>query len=58
MEYIRKFYGVPAKRGGRVIYGASGYGTIVGSKGPYLRVHMDEDHKIRTYHPVWLRTYI
>jgi hypothetical protein len=58
MDYIRKYYGVPAKRGMRVIYGASGYGTIVGSKGCYLRIRMDGERKVKSYHPEYLLTYI
>jgi len=58
MDYIRKFYGVPAKRGARVIYGASGYGTIVGSMGAYIRVRMDGEKQVRSYHPTYLMTYI
>jgi hypothetical protein len=58
MEYIRKFYGVPAKRGGRIIYGASGYGTIVGSMGAYLRIRMDGEKQVKSYHPQHLITYI
>jgi hypothetical protein len=58
MEYIRKFYNVPAKRGARIIYGASWYGTIVGSKGAYLRIRMDGENKIKSYHPTYLITYI
>ena len=42
MEYIRKTYGVPAKRGARIeftdTYGKVHEGRIVGSRGMYLRV--------------------
>ena len=58
MEYIRKYYNVPAKRGARVLFGASSYGTIVGSKGSYIRVRMDGEKKIKSYHPVYLMTYL
>lgn len=58
MDYIRKFYGVPAKRGARVCYGASGYGIIVGSQGAYLRIRMDGETQIKSYHPTYLLTYL
>jgi hypothetical protein len=58
MEYIRKCYGVPAKRGGHVIYSGSRYGVIVGSKGKYLRIRLDGETRIKSYHPTYLLTYI
>lgn len=54
MEYIRKTYGVPAKRGGRIRYGTAlcaPIGTIVGSRGQYLRVRMDAGGLTLTLHP-------
>ena len=43
MDYIRRTYGVPAKRGGMVRYtntdnGAVTEGRITGARGPWLRV--------------------
>ena len=58
MEYIRKYYNVPAKRGGRIIYGASNYGTIVGSKNAYLKIRMNGETQIKSYHPTYLLTYL
>ena len=65
MEYIRKSYGVPAKRGARVEYRgdvnhAPWQGTIVSADGHYLRIRRDGD--TRTYpvpfHPQWGLTYL
>lgn len=60
MEYIRRTYGVPAKRGARVEYSgdaAAGKlrGTIVGAKGHAIRVRFDGNPKRRvlSYHPTW-----
>jgi len=56
MEYIRKIYGVPAKRGGKVMIVSSRdgdisfEGTIVASKRNYLRIRLLNGH-IGTYHP-------
>lgn len=55
MASIRKFYGIPAKRGMRIIYDGQPC-TITGStRGPmYLRVRFDDEPK-KTYpiHPTW-----
>lgn len=61
MEYIRKNYGVPAKRGARIEYAAfepPKAGTIVGSKGAHLRIRLDGQKKIKSYHPTWLIKYL
>lgn len=64
MEYIRKHYGVPAKRGGRVRYTPDGNrylaheGVIVGSRGAYLRVRMGAEKNAGTYHPTWDMEYL
>ena len=54
MEYIRKYYDVPAKRGARVkietFYGFD-KGTIVGSRNSYLRIRLDGENEINSYHP-------
>jgi hypothetical protein len=47
---------VPAKRGGRVAFttGAKAVrGTIVASRGHYLRVRWDESGRTDTMHPTW-----
>ena len=57
MKYIRRFYGVPAKRGGRVL--VNGWpGTITGSRDAYIRVRLDGSQVSRSYHPTWRVTYI
>lgn len=57
MGYIRHAYGVPAKRGGRVTWwatmGKQLDGTIIGSRGHYLRIRFDGEDKARTLHPTW-----
>ena len=63
MKYIRKTYKVPAKRGARVRFmgntnGKLQGGVIVGSKGPYLRIRLDGEKKIYSYHPTWELEYL
>jgi len=65
MAWIRKHYGVPAKRGVRVRYsgdigGVSHDGVIVASRYPYIRVRMPTFHggKISTLHPTWKVEYL
>jgi len=57
MEYIRKYYGVPAKRGGRIKFKGKP-GTIVGSDRSYLRIRFDGEKAIYTYHPTWEIEYL
>ncbi len=52
MDYIRKAYGVPAKRGGRVNCEGR-HGVITGTRGPYLRIRIDGEKASRLYHPTW-----
>lgn len=56
MEYIRKYYGVPAKRGGRVA-AIGKTGTICGTSGPHLRVRLDGETFARIFHPTWNMVY-
>lgn len=65
IEWIRNYYGVPAKRGGRVEYipcegstDESRLGTITGTSGPHLRVRMDGDKYSFQYHPTWQLRYL
>ena len=56
MDYIRKYYKVPAKRGGRVIYTGGTkpqYGTILGASGAYLVIRLDGHRDPQTFHPTW-----
>lgn len=64
MDSIRKSYGVPAKRGMRVVYRGDAAvgeqtGTIVGAMGQTLRVRLDDQAKAtaRTFHPTWAMQY-
>lgn len=65
MEYIRKRYSVPAKRGARVRYtGSPGNvydGSIVGSRGAHLRIRFDDKPMgadIVDAHPTWKIEYL
>jgi hypothetical protein len=64
MEYIRKHYDVPAKRGGRVRFTPDGNrylaceGVIVGSRGAYLRIRMGEEKRSGIYHPTYDLEYL
>lgn len=57
MQHIRDYYGVPARRGARVVYSGDGcpaIGTIVGSRDQYLRVRFDDEpDRIETLHATW-----
>lgn len=52
MQYIREFYGVPAKRGARVTVNGK-QGVITGSVGAYIRVKFDGDSYSKQCHPDW-----
>lgn len=55
MEWIRRHYAVPAKRGGRVrFFGIEG--TIM-SATHYLRVRMDDGRRV-LLHPTWKVEYL
>lgn len=63
MAYIRRTYGVPARRGARVlfkgVFGEHGIeGTVIGSRGQYLRVRMDRTGLTWTLHPTWQVEYM
>ena len=62
MEQIRKSRGVPAKRGGRVLYKGKvnnwREGTIVGARGGYLQIRLDGDKHAGSYHPTWMLEYL
>lgn len=51
MKHIRQVYGVPAKRGGRVLYRGLWFGMITGSDGPYIKVRMNGGNRSHLYHP-------
>lgn len=62
LEYIRKFYGVPATRGAKVKIEESPScfikGTIVGSRDAYVLVRLDGHKKSRSFHPTWNIEYL
>lgn len=61
MKYIRRTYGVPAKRGVRVEFTdstGSVFGTIVGSSGQYLRIRWDHSGRTSNIHPTWNMVYL
>ena len=61
MEYIRKTYSVPAKRGGRIRYLGNATpveGTIVRADGARLYIRMDGEREAFTYHPTWALEYL
>jgi hypothetical protein len=63
MEYIRRAYGVPARRGTRIVFDGNGveqHGVITSAAGTYLRVHFDGEPRLRrsTLHPTWHVRYL
>lgn len=61
LEYIRNYYSVPAKRGGRIRFtgfDAPREGKIVGARQQYLRVRFDGWKRPQTLHPTWEVTYL
>ncbi|WP_329405377.1 hypothetical protein OG563_26330 [Nocardia vinacea] len=61
MAWIRDYYDVPVKRGGRVRYTGRGWpelGTITGTRGASLRVLLDGHKKSLVFHPTWKLTYL
>jgi hypothetical protein len=60
-DYIRKSYGVPAKRGGRVEYTGSGkieFGTITSANGARLNIRLDGLKHTIPFHPTWKLKYL
>ena len=56
---IREYRHVPAKRGMRIFHSHNGrYGTILGSRGGYLRIRLDGDKHPGNYHPTWELDYM
>lgn len=61
MQYVRDYYGVPAKRGGRVVYTGSlepKHGVITSARGAKLMIHMEGLKHARPYHPTWEMQYL
>lgn len=57
MQYIRDYYGVPAKRHSRVVVDGKP-GVITGSSGPHLKVRFDGEKVSDKAHPTWRVTYL
>ena len=65
MDYIRKTYGVPAKRGGRVEYdgGSIGSPPLLGTitsatTSGHIRVRFDGERRTAKLHPTWAMRYL
>ena len=61
MERTRKWYGVPAKRGGRVVYTGDGkreLGTIRSAKDCRLNIQLDGLKHTTPFHPTWCLEYL
>ena len=61
LDYIRRYYGVPADLKGRVLYtwrGANKLGTIVGTSGASLMIRLDGERHPAPYHPTWKLRYL
>jgi len=63
MERVRKYYSVPAKRGGEIIYrpGDPAFrlrGTILSSDGSHLFVRMHHSGERIRFHPTWKIQYL
>lgn len=54
---VRAYYNVPAKKGGRVLFEGRP-GVIVGFRDQYLRVRLDGETGVGTYHPLWHIDYL
>lgn len=61
MEWVRKNYGVPAKRGGRVEYtgcGKKALGTNRSANGAHLMIQLDGVKHAMPFHPTWRLRYV
>jgi hypothetical protein len=50
LEYIRQYYGVPAKRGAPVKYKGQA-GMVTGASGPHVQIRLLGENHTRPYHP-------
>lgn len=61
LDYIRSYYSVPARRGGRVEYTGGGkpqLGTITGASGVHIKIRLDGNKHANPYHPTWALRYL
>ncbi|MFC0431079.1 hypothetical protein [Kutzneria buriramensis] len=56
-DYVRRYYGVPARRGGRVEFDGRP-GVITSCPGAYVRVRLDGQHRSVPAHPAWRMRYL
>lgn len=61
MAWIRKSYGVPAKRGMRILYTGCGrqeFGTVrSAASGGHLNIQLDGIRHTMPFHPTWMLQY-
>lgn len=61
MEWVRKNYKVPAKRGGRVEYTGDGkpeLGTITSANNGRINIRLDRFKHAMPFHPTWKLRYL
>ena len=57
LEYIRRVYKVPAKRG-MAVRAEGQKGRILGARGPYLRILLEGEIIKKLFHPTWEMEYL
>lgn len=55
--YVRRYYGVPARRGARIEFDGRP-GVITSCPGAYVRVRLDGETRSVPVHPTWRMTYL
>lgn len=61
MDYVRTYYRVPAKRGGRVEYTgekSARFGTIVSANNGRINIRLDGEKHPSPFHPLWELRYL
>lgn len=58
IEYTRQTYGVPARRGARILFMQRDKGTILSSKNGRLHIKFDGIRRTAWLHPTWEVTYL
>lgn len=57
IEYIRKYYDVPAKKGVQIRFESDDYGRIIGTDGPHLKARMNSG-RVAYFHPTYHLEYL
>ena len=57
MEYIRKYYKVPARKGGKIKYKGK-IGKIIGAHNSYLKIKLDGEKRPGFFHPTYEIEYL